>query len=146
MAAIIGKRMAADKGLTKVALGSRTWAPATLRAAGTPRQHWRTPGRARFVHLDVTDQASITAVAGRIDREQSVLDILVNNAGIVVRPVRSPSQTPVSDMRQTYETNVFGVVAVTNAMLPLLRRSRAGRIVNRRPRPRRPPTKGLTSI
>jgi NAD(P)-dependent dehydrogenase (short-subunit alcohol dehydrogenase family) len=87
------------------------------------------PG-ARFVHLDVTDSASIAAAAGSIDREQSLLDILVNNAGIVVQPVHSPSQTPVSDMRQTYETNVFGVVAVTNAMLPLLRRSRAGRIVN----------------
>jgi NAD(P)-dependent dehydrogenase (short-subunit alcohol dehydrogenase family) len=41
-----------------------------------------------------------------------------------------PSQTAVADIRKTYETNVFGVVAVTNAMLPLLRRSRVGRIVN----------------
>jgi NAD(P)-dependent dehydrogenase (short-subunit alcohol dehydrogenase family) len=87
------------------------------------------PG-ARFVHLDVTDPASIAAAAGRIDREEGVLDILVNNAGIVVRPVHPPSQTPVADMRQTYETNVFGVIAVTNAMLPLLRQSRTGRIVN----------------
>jgi NAD(P)-dependent dehydrogenase (short-subunit alcohol dehydrogenase family) len=87
------------------------------------------PG-ARFVHLDVTDPASAAAAADRIDREQGVLDILVNNAGIVVRPVLPPSQTPVPDVRQTYEANVFGVIAVTNVMLPLLRRSQAGRIVN----------------
>jgi NAD(P)-dependent dehydrogenase (short-subunit alcohol dehydrogenase family) len=87
------------------------------------------PG-AHFVQLDVTDPASITAAADRIDREESVLDILVNNAGIVVRPVEPPSQTPVRHLRETYETNVFGVVSVTNGMLPLLRRSQAGRIVN----------------
>jgi NAD(P)-dependent dehydrogenase (short-subunit alcohol dehydrogenase family) len=85
---------------------------------------------ARFVHLDVTDPASIAAAAERIDREQGVLDILVNNAGIVVRPVLAPSETTVAQLRETYETNVFGVVAVTNGMLPLLRTSRAGRIVN----------------
>jgi NAD(P)-dependent dehydrogenase (short-subunit alcohol dehydrogenase family) len=84
---------------------------------------------ARFVHLDVTDPESAAAAAGRIDREQGVLDILVNNAG-VVGPVLPPSQTPVPDVRQAYETNVFGVITVTNAVLPLLRRSRAGRIVN----------------
>jgi NAD(P)-dependent dehydrogenase (short-subunit alcohol dehydrogenase family) len=85
---------------------------------------------ARFVQMDVTDPASIATAAARIDREEGVLDILVNNAGIVVRPVHAPSETSVSDMRETYETNVFGVVAVTNTMLPLLRRSRAARIVN----------------
>jgi NAD(P)-dependent dehydrogenase (short-subunit alcohol dehydrogenase family) len=85
---------------------------------------------ARFVHLDVTDPASIAVAADRIDREEGVLDILINNAGIVVRPVHPPSQTPVPDIRETYETNVFGVVAVTNGMLPLLRRSREARIVN----------------
>lgn len=85
---------------------------------------------ARVVHLNVTDPASIAAAADRIDREEGVLDILVNNAGVVVRPVHPPSETSVAEMRETYETNVFGVVAVTNAMLPLLRRSRMGRIVN----------------
>jgi NAD(P)-dependent dehydrogenase (short-subunit alcohol dehydrogenase family) len=87
------------------------------------------PG-ARFLHVDVTDLASIAAAAGLIDREEGVLDILVNNAGVVVRPVLPPSQASVPEMRETYETNVFGVVAVTNAMLPLLRRAPAARIVN----------------
>ncbi len=84
---------------------------------------------ARFVQLDVTDPVSIAAAADRIERAEGVLDILVNNAGIV-GPVHPPSQTSVRDVRETYETNVFGVVAVTNGMLPLLRRSPAGRIVN----------------
>ncbi|MFG2003252.1 SDR family oxidoreductase [Spirillospora sp. NPDC048911] len=82
---------------------------------------------ARFVHLDVTDDASVQDAASQLDR----LDILINNAGIAPAEASVlPSATPVSALRNTYETNVFGVVAVTNAMLPLLRRSPAGRIVN----------------
>ncbi|WP_152365262.1 SDR family oxidoreductase [Microlunatus speluncae] len=86
------------------------------------------PG-ARSVRLDVTEAASITAAFDRLDREEGVLDILVNNAGIV-GPLDPPSASSMQGLRETYETNVFGVVAVTNAMLPLLRRSPAGRIVN----------------
>jgi NAD(P)-dependent dehydrogenase (short-subunit alcohol dehydrogenase family) len=85
---------------------------------------------ARLVLLDVTDHDSIDAAVGVIDREFGVLDILVNNAGIVVRPIRPPSETSVDDVRQTFETNVFGVIAVTNAALPLLRRSGNARVVN----------------
>ncbi|HEX5120678.1 MAG TPA: SDR family NAD(P)-dependent oxidoreductase [Pseudonocardiaceae bacterium] len=55
---------------------------------------------ARFVQLDVTDPASITAAATRIDRDEGVLDALVNNAGIVVRPVHPPSRTSIEDMRE----------------------------------------------
>jgi NAD(P)-dependent dehydrogenase (short-subunit alcohol dehydrogenase family) len=79
--------------------------------------------------LDVTDPASISAATKRIDDEYGRLDILVNNAGILVGWGR-PSDLTVDDLRLSYETNVFGVLAVTNAMLPLLRRSQAGRIVN----------------
>ncbi|WP_030167197.1 SDR family oxidoreductase [Spirillospora albida] len=86
---------------------------------------------ARFVHLDVTDADGIGAAAERIEREHGRLDVLVNNAGIAPADAAvAPSETPLDAMRRTYETNVFGVVAVTNAMLPLLRRSPAGRIVN----------------
>jgi NAD(P)-dependent dehydrogenase (short-subunit alcohol dehydrogenase family) len=56
--------------------------------------------------------------------------VLVNNAGILTDPGLAPSATPIDHLRRTYETNVFGVVAVTNAMLPLLRRSSGARIVN----------------
>jgi NAD(P)-dependent dehydrogenase (short-subunit alcohol dehydrogenase family) len=82
------------------------------------------------VQLDVTDEASIAAAAKLIEREYGRLDILVNNAGILAERGEAPSAIPLDLMRRTYETNLFGVVAVTNAMLPLLRRAPAARIVN----------------
>lgn len=81
------------------------------------------------VHLDVTDEASITEAARRIESEFGTLDVLVNNAGIALDQV-PPSQLDLDTLRRTYETNVFGVFAVTKAMLPLLQKSDAGRIVN----------------
>ncbi|MFI6322000.1 SDR family NAD(P)-dependent oxidoreductase [Nonomuraea sp. NPDC050556] len=85
---------------------------------------------ARFVLLDVTDQATVDAAAATIGAESGRLDILVNNAGISLGNTLRPSELPVATLREVYETNVFGVVAVTNAMLPLLRRSPAGRVAN----------------
>ncbi|MFG3288394.1 SDR family oxidoreductase [Streptomyces sp. NPDC048179] len=82
-------------------------------------------GAARLLVLDVTDPGSVERAATRIER----LDVLVNNAG--VQPVTGPpAATGVEDLRRTYETNVFGVVAVTNAFLPALRRSAHPRVVN----------------
>jgi NAD(P)-dependent dehydrogenase (short-subunit alcohol dehydrogenase family) len=83
----------------------------------------------RFVPLDVTDAKSAQEAADWIDREYGRLDILVNNAAIAVGG-GAPSQTDLGAMREVYETNVFGVVMVTNAMLSLLRRAPAARIVN----------------
>ncbi|MFD8755924.1 SDR family oxidoreductase [Kitasatospora sp. NPDC059577] len=85
---------------------------------------------ARFVHLDVTDPATIAAAAGLITAEYGRLDTLVNNAGIALDWQRTPEELPVEAVRDTYETNVFGAVAVINAMLPLLRKSAAGLIGN----------------
>lgn len=82
------------------------------------------------LRIDVTDAASVTAAAQQIERRHGRLDILVNNAGVAGRFKGPPSAASAEDMRAVYETNVFGVVSVTNAMLPLLRRSPAGRIVN----------------
>jgi NAD(P)-dependent dehydrogenase (short-subunit alcohol dehydrogenase family) len=99
----------------------------------------RDPGRgqaaasalgATWVRLDVTDPASIEAAAKWIDESYGRLDVLVNNAGIAVDFGVAPDRLPPELLRQTYEVNVFGTAAVTNAMLPLLRRSAAGRIVN----------------
>jgi NAD(P)-dependent dehydrogenase (short-subunit alcohol dehydrogenase family) len=81
-------------------------------------------GDARLLVLDVTDAASVAAAA----RAVPALDILVNNAGISgdgATVLESPD-----DYRRIYETNVFGVVAVTNAFLPALRRSPHPRVVN----------------
>jgi len=86
---------------------------------------------ATAVHLDVTNQATIDAAAAFIDQAYGKLDILVNNAGISVREgSMPPSELALEDVRTTFATNVFGVFAVTKAMLPFLRRSGAGRIVN----------------
>ncbi|MEW2331041.1 SDR family oxidoreductase [Micromonospora chersina] len=86
---------------------------------------------ARFVPLEVTDAASIAAAAELVELEYGHLDVLVNNAGIIrADGAGLPSQTTLDTLREVYETNVFGVVAVTNALLPLLRRAPAARIVN----------------
>jgi NAD(P)-dependent dehydrogenase (short-subunit alcohol dehydrogenase family) len=86
---------------------------------------------ARFVRLDVTSEDSVKAAAAWVEERYGALDILVNNAGVILRQDdHQPSGTPLDVLRATYETNVFGVVAVTNAMLPLLRRAPAARIVN----------------
>ncbi|URM94746.1 SDR family NAD(P)-dependent oxidoreductase [Actinomadura madurae] len=85
---------------------------------------------ARYVRLDVTDPATISAAAVLIDADYGRLDVLVNNAAIAQGGLCPPDELPVTALRTVYETNVLGVVAVTNAMLPLLRRSPAGYIGN----------------
>ncbi|WP_437796867.1 SDR family NAD(P)-dependent oxidoreductase [Sorangium sp. So ce693] len=96
---------------------------------------------ARAVQLDVTSEASIAAAAAWIRRELGRLDVLVNNAAIShagkpgtpfeeLLKASRPSVAPVAEVRAVFETNVFGVIAVTQAMLPLLREAPAGRIVN----------------
>ena len=84
----------------------------------------------RFVRLDVADPATIAAAADLIDTEYGRLDILDQQRRHLPRPAAQPGELPVAALRETYETNVFGVVAVTNAMLPLLSRSPAGYIGN----------------
>jgi NAD(P)-dependent dehydrogenase (short-subunit alcohol dehydrogenase family) len=97
---------------------------------------------ARALQLDVTVQASITAAAERICKELGRLDVLVNNAAITntsklpgmsvqeYSKLTRPSNVSLDEMRTVWETNVFGVLAVTQAMLPLLREAPAARIVN----------------
>ncbi|MFC4855709.1 SDR family NAD(P)-dependent oxidoreductase [Actinophytocola glycyrrhizae] len=81
---------------------------------------------ARFVRLDVTDEESVAeAVAGL-----SSLDVLVNNAGVAVDWGVEAADLSAALMREAFEVNVFGVVTVTRACVPLLRRAQAGRIVN----------------
>jgi NAD(P)-dependent dehydrogenase (short-subunit alcohol dehydrogenase family) len=116
----IGKEIArqlADAGHT-VYLGSRD-AERGQQAVG------EIGGDTRLLVLDVTDEASVAAAARSID----ALDILVNNAGISGEN-RTPEQADAAEFRRIYETNVFGVVSMTNAALPALRRSAHPRIVN----------------
>jgi NAD(P)-dependent dehydrogenase (short-subunit alcohol dehydrogenase family) len=87
-------------------------------------------GSAIPIELDVTRIGTIAAAAQHIETTYGRLDILVNNAGVSLEPRSSPSAANVDRIREVFETNVFGAIAVTTAMLPLLRRSKAGRIVN----------------
>jgi NAD(P)-dependent dehydrogenase (short-subunit alcohol dehydrogenase family) len=94
------------------------------------------------LQLDVTDRASITAAAERIRKEFGRLDVLVQNAAISntsklpgqsiaeYSKTTRPSNVCLNEMRAVWETNVFGVLAVYQAMLPLLRQAPAARIVN----------------
>ncbi|WP_312320798.1 SDR family oxidoreductase [Stenotrophomonas sp.] len=83
------------------------------------------------IQLDVNDSASIEAAVKTVAERHGRLDILVNNAGILVDDTAlAPSQQSLDTWRTTFETNVFAVVAVTNAFLPLVKASPAGRIVN----------------
>ena len=99
-------------------------------------------GDARALQLDVTDRASIAAAARRIRDELGRLDVLVNNAAIShtgklpgqsvadYAKLTSASVVSLDEVRAVWETNVFGALAVFQAMLPLLRESPAARIVN----------------
>lgn len=88
---------------------------------------------ARYVQLDVTDDSSVEAAAKTIEADGG-LDVLVNNAGIEYRVenngVPGAADLTADDMRTLFETNVFGVVRVTHAFLPLLRKSAAPVVVN----------------
>lgn len=96
---------------------------------------------ATALQLDVTDEGSIAAAAARVRREFGRVDVLVNNAAIAQLPrpeasfedilaASQPSVVSLAEVRAVFETNVFGVIAVTRAMLPLLREAPSPRIVN----------------
>ncbi|QBI56643.1 SDR family NAD(P)-dependent oxidoreductase [Streptomonospora litoralis] len=87
-------------------------------------------GDVRVVALDVTDDAEVAAAARRIEDESGRLDVLVNNAGVVVEWGVPTDEISAALLLASYEVNVVGVVEVTSACVPLLRRSRAGRVVN----------------
>jgi NAD(P)-dependent dehydrogenase (short-subunit alcohol dehydrogenase family) len=84
----------------------------------------------QFLRLDVNDQATLEAAHRFIEDKFGKLDILVNNAAIAIDMNRKPSEVDMQTLRKTFDTNFFGAVAVTQALLPLIRKSDAGRIVN----------------
>jgi NAD(P)-dependent dehydrogenase (short-subunit alcohol dehydrogenase family) len=118
-------RQLGQLGIT-VLIGSRSpkrgeASAAALRAAGLD---------AHTVTIDVTHAPSAVRAFAFIEHEYGKLDILVNNAGVMHEPTLKPADVPVDILRETFETNFLGVVDVTQTLLPLLRKSDAGRIVN----------------
>ena len=95
-------------------------AAAQLRAGGAD---------ATFVELDVTNPETVARAAGIIRQRHGRLDILINNAGINEKGDGPPSVADADAVRRVIEVNFFGVLTVTQAMLPLVRNSASGRIV-----------------
>jgi NAD(P)-dependent dehydrogenase (short-subunit alcohol dehydrogenase family) len=119
-------RQLAKQGITVLA-GARDEAKANQAAATLSKEGLDVHG----IVIDVNDAGSIQKAADRIKREHGRLDILVNNAGVMLDDrEKKPSEQSLEMWRKTFETNLFGLVATTQALLPLLRKSAAGRIVN----------------
>jgi NAD(P)-dependent dehydrogenase (short-subunit alcohol dehydrogenase family) len=95
-------------------------AAVTLRADGA---------NAYFIELDVTKPETIAKAAETIRTRHGRLDILVNNAGVIEKGDGPPSAADPGAVRRVLDVNFFGVLAVTQAMLPLVRNSASGRIV-----------------
>ncbi|WP_031164153.1 SDR family NAD(P)-dependent oxidoreductase [Streptosporangium roseum] len=94
------------------------------------RDESQAPEGTRPLLLDVTDEAAVTNAAKTVGEEFGRLDVLVNNAAICGDLGVTPAEATAGHMRATYEVGVFGVVAVTHAMIPLLRASGGARVVN----------------
>lgn len=116
-------RQLAERGLT-VLLGARD----AEKGASAAKELARDGLSVRPVCIDIADDASVNDAAAVVEREYGRLDVLVNNAGMLIR--KPAVEVTAEDMRPEFETNVFGLVRVIHAMLPLLRRSRSARIVN----------------
>jgi NAD(P)-dependent dehydrogenase (short-subunit alcohol dehydrogenase family) len=110
-----------------VILGSRVLADGQAAANSIARD-----GSMRALKLDVASESDRAAAASSIEAEFGRLDILINNAGVLLdgRQGNATSTTGMSILRETFEVNFFGAVDLTQKLLPLLRRSEAGRIVN----------------
>ena len=80
------------------------------------------------LELDVCDDASVNNAVAEIERRAGPVDILLNNAGIAIAAVME--EITLADLRKQYETNIFGVLRVTQRVLPEMRRQRRGRVIN----------------
>jgi NAD(P)-dependent dehydrogenase (short-subunit alcohol dehydrogenase family) len=109
-----------------VLLGARNKALGEEAAAGLKREG----ADVRYLAIDLTDTAMIAAAASGVDAEFGRLDILVNNAGIADPGDGPPATSSLDAIERTLRVNFIGSVAVRQAMLPLLRNARSGRIVN----------------
>ncbi|MFC8435115.1 SDR family oxidoreductase [Streptomyces sp. NPDC057253] len=116
-------------------LGARGWSVGVGARDGRRRQDavakLRAGGADAFgVPLDVTDAGSVASAVQLIEERAGRLDVLVNNAGVAGGWPEEPTSIDLGTVRRLLETNVLGVIRVTNAMLPLLLRSAHPRIVN----------------
>ncbi|PJJ60943.1 SDR family oxidoreductase [Hymenobacter chitinivorans] len=109
----------------RVYLGAREEAKGQQAAAALAAE-----GDVRFLALDLTSPATLDAAAAHLQHAEGRLDILVNNAGINAAGDGTASTAAVGSVEQALQTNFLGALAVTQALLPLVRQAAAGRIVN----------------
>jgi short-subunit dehydrogenase len=95
---------------------------------GTSRQGGRTTDGIELLRLDVDDDSSVQRCIAKLEQRTGGIDILVNNAGRAL--LGAGEETSAAEARALFETNVFGVMRVTNAVLPGMRARRRGAIVN----------------
>ena len=107
----------AQKGWTVYATARRAEAIADLEGAGC-----------RTLGLDVTDEASMQAAVGAVEAEHGAVGVLINNAGY--SQSGAVESVPIEDVRRQFETNVFGLVRLTQLVLPGMRRQHWGKVVN----------------
>ena len=135
-AAIQGKRVwlitGASRGIgaeiTRAALAAGDAVVATARDPKKVAERFEPSDRLLPVALDVTDEASIAAAVDAAVTRFGRIDVLVNNAGYGV--VGAIEETPGEEVRRVFETNVFGLLAVTRGVLPQLRKQRSGHVMN----------------
>jgi NAD(P)-dependent dehydrogenase (short-subunit alcohol dehydrogenase family) len=119
-------RQLAQKGMT-VLIGARDAA----KGAEAVEELRKDGLEARALTIDVSNSESIRKAAAEVEREFDRLDVLVNNAGIMIdEDDKQVSEQTLETWRRTFDTNFFGLIETTQAFLPLLRQSEAGRIVN----------------
>jgi NAD(P)-dependent dehydrogenase (short-subunit alcohol dehydrogenase family) len=110
----------------KVVMGVRN----TIKGQVAVNRLWQAGLDVELQHLDVTDTESIETIRRYLDKTYGKLDILINNAGVCLDRGQQPSKVSLTVIRETLETNFISVIAITQVLLPLIRRSEAGRIVN----------------
>lgn len=119
-------RQLAAQGMT-VLVGSRD----AQRGEEAVEKLQKESGGVRLLEIDVANRESIRKAAAKVEKEFGRLDVLINNAGVMVDDYETKiAEMPIEVWRETFETNFFGLIETTQAFLPLLRQSEAGRIVN----------------
>ncbi|HRE58759.1 MAG TPA: SDR family oxidoreductase [Candidatus Kapabacteria bacterium] len=122
-------KMLAEQGMT-VLLGSRD----EQRGQQAAQQLAQQGLDVHYLHLDMEDSSSFTSAYSYIADTYGKLDILINNAGVQIESdtwqTNTTESIPMEILRKTFDINFFGMVELTQKLLPLIRKSEAGRIVN----------------
>ena len=118
-------RQLAGRGM-RILLGSRD---AGRGQSAVEKLHAEGLSTIELLEIDVTSAASIKKAVAEVEQRFGVLDVLINNAAVIVDQA-TPSVATEDSLRQTFDTNFFGAIAVAQAFLPLLRKSARARLIN----------------